>query len=271
MTAQPGSPKAPHLAPMFLAHGSPMLALTPIPAHHFLRDLGQSLPRPKGIVILSPHWETQDLRITSPGTLKTIHDFGGFPRALFEIQYPAHATRQLVDTVKKHALSGGFSLKEDGSWGLDHGAWVPLSLLFPKLDVPVVELSLPYDSTPASIHALGRSLAALTEQGILILGSGSTTHNLREIQPEGSEAAGWAKAFDAWVDEGLEKADIAFFADPSVAPNFRRAHPTAEHFLPLFFAMGAAGKDVPADLLHRSYSHGTLSMSYFSFPQKAAA
>ena len=271
MTAQPEAIKATHLAPMFLAHGSPMLALTPIAAHHFLRDLGSSLQKPKGIVILSPHWETPDLRITAAGPLKTIHDFGGFPRELFQIQYPAEASQDLVNTVKATALSGGLTLKEDRDWGLDHGAWVPLSLLFPKLDVPVVELSLPYDSTPASVHALGRSLAQLTEQGILILGSGSTTHNLRELQPEGSEAAGWAKAFDAWVDEGLEKADIRFFDDPSAAPNFRRAHPTAEHFLPLFFAMGAAGKDVPAELLHRSYSHGTLSMSYFSFPQTVAA
>lgn len=270
MTAQTDTSNTSHPAPMFLAHGSPMLALTPIAAHHFLKDLGASLPEPKGIVILSPHWETPDLRITAAGPLKTIHDFGGFPRELFQIQYPAEASRDLVNAVKSAALAGGLSLQEDRNWGLDHGAWVPLSLLFPKLNVPVVELSLPYDSTPASVHALGRSLAPLAEQGILILGSGSTTHNLREILPEGSEATGWAKAFDAWVDEGLEKADIGFFADPSAAPNFRRAHPTAEHFLPLFFAMGAAGKNVPAELLHRSYSHGTLSMSYFSFPQAAA-
>ncbi len=259
------------ISPLFLAHGSPMLALTDIPAHRFLRELGETLPVPKGIVILSPHWETAGQRLSAPGPLETIHDFGGFPRALFEIEYPAEASTDLVAKVSERLDAVGIRASKDASWGLDHGAWVPLSLVFPKLSVPVVELSLPHGSTPASVHALGRSLASLAQEGYLLIGSGSTTHNLRKLSPEGSAPADWAERFDAWIDSGLDDADIRYFGDLESVENFRLAHPTEEHLLPLFFAMGAAGRDVPAELLHRSYSHGSISMSYFSFPVADAA
>lgn len=259
------------LSPLFLAHGSPMLALTDIPAQRFLKELGDKIPAPKGIVILSPHWETDGQKISAPGTLKTIHDFYGFPKPLYDITYPANASAELVGQVTSLLKTAGIDAKEDTTWGLDHGAWVPLSLLYPKLSVPVVELSLPHGSTPESVHALGRSLAPLAGQGILLIGSGSTTHNLREIAREGAPVPPWAKDFDEWIDEGLRRGDISWFADLNGAPEFRRAHPTEEHLLPLFFAMGAAGRDVPAKLLHRSYSHGSISMSYYSFPAAEAA
>ena len=259
------------LSPLFLAHGSPMLALTDIPAQRFLKDLGEKIPAPRGIVILSPHWETDGQRVSAPGPLKTIHDFYGFPKPLYDITYPAEASTELVGRVKNLLQTAGIDASEDTTWGLDHGAWVPLSLLYPKLSVPVVELSLPHGSTPKSVHALGRSLAPLAGQGILLVGSGSTTHNLREIAPEGAPVPLWAKTFDDWIDEGLREGDISRFADLSKAPDFRRVHPTEEHLLPLFFAMGAAGRDVPAKLLHRSYSHGSISMTYYSFPVAEAA
>ncbi|WP_417667912.1 dioxygenase [Roseibium sp.] len=260
-----------NLSPLFLAHGSPMLALTDIPAHRFLRSLASQMAQPKGIIVLSAHWETPDQRISAPGPLPTIHDFGGFPQALFDIQYPAEASAELVAEVERHLSANNITARTDDSWGLDHGAWVPLSLVYPDLAVPIVALSLPNSSTPESLHALGRSLAPLTRDGILLVGSGSTIHNLRKLQPEGSPAADWAESFDAWVDEGLAGGDIRYFSDLDAAPDFRSAHPTDEHFLPLFFAMGAAGKNVPAELLHRSYSHGSLSMSYFRFPVDEAA
>ncbi|MEJ8475024.1 DODA-type extradiol aromatic ring-opening family dioxygenase [Roseibium algae] len=254
------------VAPLFLAHGSPMLALSDIPARRFLLKLARDLPNIRGIVILSPHWETRGQRVSAAGKLKTIHDFRGFPPDLYEIQYPAEANADLVSLVMDQLRGSKIAAREDASWGLDHGAWVPLSLVYPELSVPVVELSVPFGSTPETIHALGRGLAPLAMQGIQIIGSGSTTHNLREIAPEGSEPAAWAVDFDAWVDEGLAAADISWFSDIEAVPGIRLAHPTEEHFLPLFFAMGAAGTNVPAELLHRSYSHGSLSMSYFRFP-----
>ena len=259
------------ISPLFLAHGSPMLALTDIPAQRFLKELGGKIPAPKGIVVLSPHWETDGQRVSAPGPLKTIHDFYGFPKPLYDIDYPAEASAELVGQVMTLLRTAAIDASADTTWGLDHGAWVLLSLLYPKLTVPVVELSLPHGSTPESVHALGRSLAPLAEQGILLIGSGSTTHNLREIDREGAPAPSWAKSFDDWIDEGLRRGDISRFADLSQAPDFRRVHPTEEHLLPLFFAMGAAGRDVPAKLLHRSYSHGSISMSYFSFPAAEAA
>lgn len=259
------------IAPLFLAHGSPMLAITDIPANRFLRSLAGTMPEVKGIVILSPHWETEGQKISAPGALKTIHDFGAFPQALFDIQYPAQASADLVRRVAQLLQTAKIPAEEDGSWGLDHGAWVPLSLAYPDPSVPVVELSLPYDSTPESVHALGRSLAPLSEQGILIIGSGSTTHNLRELFPEGTDPAPWAIRFDQWLEEGLNRGKIEWFSDLNAGPEFRRAHPTEEHLLPLFFAMGASGREAAPELLHRSYSHGTISMSYYRFPSAEAA
>lgn len=263
------------LPTLFLAHGSPMLALTRIPAHDFLRALGADLPAPRAIVIMSPHWETAGLRINAPGPLETIHDFGGFPRALFEIQYPAEATDELVGAVASRLEGAGLTYRRDSGWGLDHGAWVPLSLVFPKLEVPVVQVSVPHDSTPEQIFAIGRALAPLREQGVLLIGSGGTVHNLRELAPEGAPAPGWAKGFDAYLDEGLATGTIGSFADLTERPDFRRAHPTEEHLLPLFFAMGAAadaeGHAPAPQLLHRSYSHGSISMSYWQFDAKADA
>ncbi|MBO6758028.1 MAG: dioxygenase [Roseibium sp.] len=253
------------IAPVFLAHGAPTLATADIPAHHFLKGFAGGRPGPTGIVVLSPHWETPDLRVSAPGSLKTIHDFRGFPDALYEISYPATATAELVQAVTQCLTDSGHTTRQDASWGLDHGAWVPLSLAFPDAGIPVVALSLPHGSTPESVFALGRSLTPLADDGVLIVGSGSTTHNLKAIEPEGTAPPDWATAFDAWIDEGLQAGDIGYFLDLDQAPHFRTAHPTEEHLLPLFFAFGAAGDGARPELLHRSYAHGSLSMSYFSF------
>ncbi|ADZ68482.1 dioxygenase [Polymorphum gilvum] len=251
--------------PLFLAHGSPMLAITDMPARRFLGDLGRSLPRPRGIVILSPHWETDGLRVSAPGPLRTIHDFGNFPRALFEIQYPASAPRDLVAEVVGLFDQAGLNPRLDDGWGLDHGAWVPLSLLYPDADVPVVAVSLPLQAGPRDVLALGRALEPLTRRGVLVVGSGSTTHNLRTLQPSGTPTAGWAQDFDRWLEEGIAAGDVDRLARLDDAPHFRLAHPTEEHLLPVFFPLGAAGADAAGELLHRSYDRGTLSMTYYRF------
>ncbi|MFN4008736.1 MAG: DODA-type extradiol aromatic ring-opening family dioxygenase [Pannonibacter sp.] len=252
-------------APMFLAHGSPMLAIEDSAAHQFLKSLGNGLPRPRAIIVLSPHWETEGLRVSAPGPLRTIHDFGGFPRALFEIQYPASAPEALVAEVMQHLASAGISAAVDASWGLDHGAWVPLSLAFPDADIPVVALSLPLTYGPDQLFALGLALSPLKDDGVLILATGSTTHNLRMIMPKTTPAADWAVAFDRWLDQGLLTGERERISDLAAAPQFRLAHPTEEHLLPVFFALGAGGEGAKGDLIHRSYEYGTLSMSYYRF------
>ncbi|GGB40800.1 dioxygenase [Roseibium aquae] len=253
------------LPPLFLAHGAPSLAVDDTPAHRFLRSLGSMRSRVNGLVILSPHWETGTLRMSAPGPLRTIHDFRGFSKELYAIEYPATADPGLVDAVRSRLNAAGYDAAEDPDWGLDHGAWVPLSLAFPDPGCPVVALSLPAGSTPETMYELGLTLAPLADQGVLLIGSGSTTHNLRQLLPQGSAVADWVADFDSWLDTGLQQGDIGYFADLAAAPGFRMAHPTEEHLLPLFFAFGAGGAGAKPDILHRSYEYGTLSMTYYRF------
>lgn len=253
------------IPPVFFAHGAPTLALDETSASRFLKRFAQTQPIPAGILILSAHWETEGLKLSSPGPLRTIHDFRGFPPPLYELRYPARTDEDQVDEAAKLLEAAGHDVELDSSWGLDHGAWVPLSLAFPQANIPVTALSLPNGSTPGSIYALGRALAPLKEQGILIVGSGSTTHNLREVFPRGAEVPQWAQKFDQWLDEGLKTGSIDYFEDLEKAPDFRRNHPTEEHLLPLFFTFGAAGEKANPELMHRSYEYGSLSMSYYRF------
>ncbi|TYC54107.1 dioxygenase [Rhodobacterales bacterium] len=257
----------PSIAPVFFAHGAPTLAVEDTPASRFLKSFASDQARPEAIVILSAHWETDRLKLSAPGKLRTYHDFGGFPRELYEISYPAQADQDHVNAVARLLKAAGHDVELDSHWGLDHGAWVPLSLAYPAADIPVIALSLPHDSTARSLYELGRALSPLKDQGILIAGSGSTTHNLREIRPQGSEPPTWATGFDRWLDEGLETGTADYFADLEAAPDFRRTHPTEEHLLPLFFAYGAGGADAQVQLVHRSYEYGSLSMSYYRFAQ----
>ncbi|PVB60062.1 class III extradiol ring-cleavage dioxygenase [Labrenzia sp. 011] len=254
---------------VFLAHGAPSLALEDTAASRFLKSFAAGRPRPESILILSPHWETEGLKLSAPGPLRTYHDFRGFPAPLYEISYPAVAGEAEVGAVAHLLEAGGHDFQMDSRWGLDHGAWVPLSLAFPDADIPVTALSLPHDSTPATLFALGRILAPLKEKGVLIVGSGSTTHNLGEIRPQGSAVPDWTTGFDRWLDKGLQSGSIDWFGELGSAPDFRRNHPTEDHLLPLFFAFGAGGPETTAQLLHRSYEYGTLSMSYYDFAPRS--
>ena len=209
------------LPSLFISHGSPMLALTPTPAHHFLRELGQTL-RPKAVVVVSAHWETPHLQVSSSVKPITIHDFGGFP-----------------------------------------GAWVPLSLMYPDADVPVVSLSLPSRWSNTELIALGEQLAMLRQEDILVVGSGSLTHNLYELQPQGSQIPAWVGSFAEWVNARLHEGDRDALANWQTAPDAKRNHPTPEHFQPLLVAMGAGGS--AATQLHHSVEHGVLAMDVYQF------
>ncbi len=253
------------ISPVFFAHGAPTLAVEDTAASRFLKSFAANGPRPEAIVILSAHWETDGLKLSAPGPLRTYHDFRGFPAALYEIAYPAVAREDHVGEIARLLEAAGHDVMLDDKRGLDHGAWVPLSLAYPDADIPVAALSLPHGSTPQSVYDLGRALAPLKEKGFLIAGSGVTTHNLREIAPQGSPTPDWAVRFDRWLDKGLETGSIGAFADLEAAPDFRQNHPTEEHLLPLFFPFGASAPGTAPELLHRSYEYGSISMSYFRF------
>ncbi|MBT2773662.1 dioxygenase [Halomonas sp. ISL-60] len=243
------------LPSLFISHGSPMLALNKTPAHAFLRELGKQLS-PKAVVVVSAHWESLALKVSISAKPETIHDFGGFPRALFECQYPAIGAPELAERL---AVSLG---AERVKRGLDHGAWVPLSLMFPDATVPVVSLSLPVRWSNAELITLGERLSALREEEILVIGSGSLTHNLYEIMPQDSPMPAWVDEFATWVSDRLIANDREALLSWERAPNALKNHPTPEHFQPLMVAMGAGGE---ARQLHHSVEHGVLAMDVYQF------
>lgn len=243
------------LPSLFISHGSPMLALNKTPAHAFLRELGKRFS-PKAVVVVSAHWESPTLKISISAKPETIHDFGGFPQALFECQYPAPGEPVLAERL---ALLLGAERVERG---LDHGAWVPLSLMFPDADVPVVSLSLPTRWGNAELVTLGERLSTLREEGVLVIGSGSLTHNLYEIMPQESPMPAWVDEFATWVNDRLIANDRQALLSWECAPKARENHPTPEHFQPLLVAMGAGGE---ASQLHHSVEHGVLAMDVYAF------
>lgn len=257
------------LPTIFLSHGSPMLALQDSPARRFLQGLGKSLARPTAIVVVSAHWETRGAPVVSLAPQpRTIHDFGGFPRALFEMRYPAPGAPAAAGRAAALLESAGFEVGRSLERGLDHGAWVPLSLMYPDADLPVTQLSIVQGASPAEQERMGLALAALRHEGVLVVGSGSLTHNLYEIRGQGTDVPvpQWVSQFEAWMKARLDAGDRAALLDyRSQAPFAERNHPTDEHLLPLFVAMGAAGPSARATRLHASVEHGVLAMDAYAF------
>jgi 4,5-DOPA dioxygenase extradiol len=250
------------LPTLFISHGAPDLLLHPEePAHRFLADLGGTLPRPQAIVVLSAHWQEEVPTVEIGTTPQTIHDFGGFSEALHAMRYIAPGSPVLAQRILGLLTSWSPVGQERG---LDHGAWAPLTLMYPDASFPVVQVSLLLSDDPAEHLRLGEALAPLRHEGVLVIGSGSATHNLRRI---GSGAAPtWVTGFDDWLVERAQKGDaMALQNYRTEAPFARENHPTAEHFLPLLCALGAAGPDAHGQVLHRSHTYGVLSMSALAF------
>lgn len=256
------------LPTLFLSHGSPMLALLDSPARRFLLGLGKTLPRPEAIVVVSAHWESMRAAAVSfAAEPATIHDFGGFPPALYEIDYPAKGAPELAARVASLLEQAGLPVHSQDR-GLDHGAWVPLSLMYPQADIPVIQISLVHGATPADHYRIGLALTALREQGVLVIGSGSLTHNLQECwgKPLDASVPPWVSDFTQWMADKLDgKQRDALCAYRQQAPFATRNHPSEEHLLPLFVAMGAAGTDATAQRLHASYEYGVLAMDAYAF------
>lgn len=216
-------------------------------------------------MVVSAHWESQDLRVSSNPQPQTWHDFGGFPAALFAVQYPAPGQPELAEQVAQLLRADGLPAQLDDQRPFDHGVWVPLSLMYPQADIPVVQVSLPSRMGPALQTQVGHALSSLRQQGVLLIGSGSITHNLRELDwhagPESVEP--WARAFRDWIIEKLAANDEAALHDyRRQAPNAVRSHPSDEHLLPLYFARGAGGD---FSIAHQGFTMGALGMDIYRF------
>lgn len=253
---------------LFVSHGSPMLALNKTPARDFLAGLAATLPRPRAILVISAHWETDTPMVNAVARNDTIHDFFGFPKALFDLSYPAPGDPALAERIAALLDDAGFPTGIDTARGLDHGAWVPLLLAWPQADIPVVELSVQQKRGAAHHLALGRALASLRREGVLIIGSGSFTHDLRRFRGQAVDASETADvtAFSTWMDRAIAAGDTDALIDYRArAPHARDEHPTEEHILPLFAAIGAAGTPITARRLHNSTEHAILRMDAYGF------
>ena len=253
---------------LFVSHGAPDLLIGELPARQFLIDLPPSLRRPRAICVASAHYEHDDPHVTREAAPRTIHDFGGFDPSLYQVQYRAHGDPQLAARVATLLEQAGFKATLDDQWGYDHGTWCPLALMYPQADIPVIALSVSRRRDAAWHFALGRALAALRADDVLVLGSGSLTHNLGEVVPPDSNdrAPDFVHAFADWFEDRLAAHDEAsLLAWSAQAPSARRNHPSSEHLMPFFVALGAAGEGWRSSRLHQSVSYRALRLDAFRF------
>jgi 4,5-DOPA dioxygenase extradiol len=255
------------LPAVFVSHGAPTLAVEQNDTVEFLKRLGGELGRPGAILCVSAHWNTEAPAVSGAERPETIHDFGGFSEELYRIRYPAPGAPRLAARVRELLGEGGLSCTVSPARGLDHGAWVPLRLIYPGADVPVTQLSVQPSLGTEHHLQMGRALAPLREEGVLVLATGSATHNLSRIG-RGEVPPEWAREFDEWLFRKITEGSLAELLDyRRLAPHASVAHPTDEHLLPLFVAMGAGAVDssTRGRGLHRGWTCGSLSMAAYGF------
>ncbi|MBH5319505.1 dioxygenase [Paenibacillus sp. GSMTC-2017] len=250
----------------FFAHGAPSIVLEHNKYTDFVKNFAASTPKPKAIVLFSAHWEQTSQSISAVDTYETIYDFSGFQDELYQLTYPAKGERSITDHIHSLFSKHGIESVLDEQRGLDHGAWAVLKLLYPDADIPVVALSVNRYLSNEQQYQIGKALAELREQDVLIIGSGGTVHNLRRLNWQGEGNDEWAESFDNWLQNKLKTWDVeALFNYRELAPYAAEAVPTNEHFIPLLLAMGAGDKNRQAELLHQSYQFGNLSLSCWQF------
>ncbi|MFM6992406.1 MAG: DODA-type extradiol aromatic ring-opening family dioxygenase [Rhodoferax sp.] len=264
------------LAPaLFISHGAPTLAIEPSRLGPALHRVGQNLSAKsegagiRAVLVVSPHWQTRGVKVMSTAAPETVHDFGGFPSELYAIQYPAKGHPELAAQTRALLAQAGWPVSDESRRGLDHGAWVPLLYLLPDAAVPVFQVSMPHDLTTASALALGQALAPLRAQGVMVVGSGSMTHNLYEFRQGSGAAADYAIEFTHWVRQRVQANDLDALVDYRArAPHAERAHPTEEHFLPLLLALGAgvsAGSGADLTVIDGGVDNGVLAMESYGW------
>jgi len=261
---------SPRMPALFVSHGSPLLAIADSPARRFLSALGSRLPRPEAIVAVSAHHDAPETEITGAPHPETVHDFGGFPRELYEIRYPAPGAPELAERVAALLRAESFLARVDARRGFDHGAWIPLYLMYPRAQTPLLQVSIDTRQNAERHLALGRALRPLRDEGVLLLASGGATHNLglymhadgrddRDVPP-------FVAAFNEWTAKAIHERrydDLVRWRE--LAPYAAQNHPTAEHFLPLFAAVGAADGEERGERIHSSYDRGLLSLDAYAF------
>lgn len=251
---------------LFISHGAPTFATEPGVAGAALTALGRRLPPLEAVLVVSPHWVTRDLEVTGSAAPATLHDFGGFPQALYALQYPSPGHPALAVEVVRLLSAAGLPATVDQRRGLDHGAWVPIRHLLPAATTPVLQLSMPESLDAAGAVRLGRSLHPLRDRGVLVVGSGSLTHNLGEFRGPAVDAAAYVTEFVQWVRGAVTTGDVEALVDyRRRAPHAVRAHPTEEHFLPLLVAVGAALPGDPVGVIEGGTVYGMLSMESYVF------
>ena len=254
---------------LFVPHGAPTFALRPGAAGAALVAAARALAHPRAIVIVSAHWDTATPTVGFAERPDTIHDFWGFPEELYTLRYPATGCREAAQEVVAAIAAAGLPVQRDEQRGLDHGAWIPLRLMFPDADMPVIPLSLQSQGGPEAAWRLGRALAPLAARGFLVIGSGNVTHNLRDFQiawRQGGQTPDYVRAFADWMADRLAAHDLAALLDyRQQAPGAVQAHPTDEHLLPLYVALGAAGDSARIDRFHAGIDDYVLAMDAYAF------
>jgi len=248
---------------LFVGHGSPMNAIEDNAFTRGWQAAAQSIAKPKAILCISAHWETRGVGVCAATQPETIHDFGGFPQALFDVRYPAPGDPALAQRVT--AIVKSVQIQTTTQWGLDHGAWSVLRVMYPDADVPVVQLSLDSAQAGAFHLALGRELAPLRDEGVLIIGSGNIVHNLRATMRGVPDSAHgltpWAEEFDVRAKAAIDAGDApALMAYEKLTPGALTAVPFPDHYFPLLYAMGAASEGESARHVYEGFQAGTLSM-----------
>lgn len=259
------------LPALYISHGAPLFAIEPGETGPALTQWGQHLLNTgsvRGVVLMSPHWMARSPAVMTNPAPATWHDFGGFPQELYALQYPAPGNPALAAEVMGLLGAAGIAAQGDADRPLDHGAWVPLMHLFPEARVPVVQVALPMRWGPAEVLAMGRALRSLRSSGVLVMGSGSMTHNLSEFFGGAREPEPYVSEFSRWVEAAIQRGDKEALLDyRRQAPHAQRAHPSEDHFLPLFFALGVAGwgeeTALQVDYLSREVMYGILAMDSF--------
>jgi 4,5-DOPA dioxygenase extradiol len=236
------------------------------------QSIAAALPRPRAVLMVSAHWETSLPMLTGGTQLQTIHDFGGFPEPLYKLRYDAPGSPQLADEAASLLRAAGIASSINGVRGIDHGAWVPLRWMYPAVDVPVVQLSVQPGLGTQHHLQMGHALQALAEREVLVIGSGHVTHNLHDwmTSRDAQQPLPYVTAFSSWLEQSLAHHDAdALLAYRETAPGAARAHPTEEHFLPLYVALGAAGSGARSKRIYAGMEGAALSMDAYEFSQAA--
>lgn len=259
------------LPSLFLSHGAPTFAIEPGSAGPLLTAMGERIPRPRAILVASAHWMTRGVEVSSAKQPETIYDFGGFPSALYRIQYTAPGAPDVAAEIINLLKSQGVIATAKPYQGLDHGAWVPLLHLFPSADIPTLQISMPALGKPKSFFEFGVLLSELRKEGVLVVGSGSITHNLGEFRGNSGSEAPYVIEFCAWIADRIAEGDLDSLLDyRRLAPHAVRAHPTDEHLMPLFVALGVAGDDLKDALrVDGGIANGVLGMDSYVFGASA--